>query len=378
LRMFGGSWRLGRIGGVEIRIDTSWVIIALLIAYSMYLQFTARQFTEEFGATSTPTAVGLAVIFALLFFGSVLAHELAHALVARARGITVRGITLFLFGGATEAKVESKGPKDEFLISVVGPLTSLALGGVFIGIATVGGTTPFLGGLARLGAINIALAVFNLLPGFPLDGGRVLRSIVWRTTGSLARATAVASVAGQVVGYLMVAAGFLFVFLGQLFSGIWLAAIGWFLAQAARSQYEQLKVSRVLESVEAEDLMAADLVTLPEDISVREAVDRYFMRHDYSAFPVVAEGGHIVGILTLRAVKRLPQEEWDARTVRDAMEPIGDQFTVQSSARMDRIVSKLEDGDARRVLVLRDGEVVGIITPYDIARWFQRRRALRA
>jgi Zn-dependent protease/predicted transcriptional regulator len=376
--MFGGSWRLGRIGGVEVRIDTSWVIIALLIGYSMYLQFTAGQFTEEFGTVSTPAAVGLAVIFALLFFGSVLAHELAHALVARARGIPVRGITLFLFGGATEAKVESKGPKDEFLISVVGPLTSLALGGVFLGIAAVGGATPFIGGLARLGAINIALAVFNLLPGFPLDGGRVLRSIVWRTTGSLPRATAVASVAGQVVGYLMVAAGFLFVFLGQLFSGIWLAAIGWFLAQAARSQYEQLRMRRVLESVEAEDLMADDLVTLPEDISVREAVDRYFMRRDYSAFPVVDGRGHTIGILTLRAVKRLPQEQWDVRKVRDAMEPIGEQCTVEATARMDRVVSKLEEGEARRCLVVRDGEVVGIITPYDVARWFQRRRALRA
>jgi Zn-dependent protease/predicted transcriptional regulator len=376
--MFGGSWRLARIGGVEVRIDTSWVIIALLIAYSMYLQFTAGQFTEEYGPISTPAAVGLAVIFALLFFGSVLAHELAHALVARARGIPVRGITLFLFGGATEAKVESKGPKDEFLISVVGPLTSLALGGVFLGIAAVGGATPFIGGLARLGAINIALAVFNLLPGFPLDGGRVLRSIVWRTTGSLPRATAVASVAGQVVGYLMVAAGFLFVFLGQLFSGIWLAAIGWFLAQAARSQYEQLRMRRVLESVEAEDLMADDLVTLPEEISVREAVDRYFMRRDYSAFPVVDERGHTLGILTLRAVKRLPQEHWDVRKVRDAMEPLGEQCTVEATARMDRVVSKLEEGEARRCLVVRDGEVVGIITPYDVARWFQRRRALRA
>jgi Zn-dependent protease/predicted transcriptional regulator len=378
VRMFGSSWRLGRIGGVEVRIDTSWVIIAVLIAYSMYLQFTDRQFTQDFGAISTPAAVGLAVIFALLFFGSVLAHELAHALVARTRGIPVRGITLFLFGGATEAKVESKGPKDEFLISVVGPLTSLALGGILIGIAQLGGRTPFLGGLSRLGAVNIALAVFNLLPGFPLDGGRVLRSIVWRATGSLGRATAVASVAGQVVGYLMVGAGFLFVFLGQLFSGIWLAAIGWFLAQAARAQYEQLRMRRVLESVEAEDLMAADLVNLPEDISVREAVDRYFMRHDYSAFPVVDDGSHTVGILTLRAVKRLPQQEWDMRTVRDAMEPIGEQCTVESTARMDGVVSKLEEGDARRCLVLRDGEVVGIITSYDIARWFQRRRALRS
>jgi predicted transcriptional regulator len=167
------------------------------------------------------------------------------------------------------------------------------------------------------------------------------------------------------------------VFLRNLFSGIWLAAIGWFLAQAARSQYEELRMRRVLESVEAEDLMAADLVTIPSSISIREAVDQYFMRHDHGAFPVVEDGGHTIGILTLRAVKRLPQEEWDVRTARDAMEPLGEQSTVEASARMDNVLSKLQDGQARRVLVRRGDEVVGIITPSDVARWFQRRRALQ-
>jgi Zn-dependent protease/CBS domain-containing protein len=370
--MFGNSWRLGRVIGIEIRVDTSWVVIALLVTYSMYIQFV-----EAFRNLAAGAAVALAVVFALLFFGSVLAHEMAHAVVSRARGIPVRGITLFLFGGATHAKVEAKGPKDEFLISVVGPLTSLALGAVFLAAGQFGSQTPFGWGLLRLAGINIALAVFNLLPGFPLDGGRVLRSAVWKATGSLARATAVASIGGQVVGYLLVAAGFLLVFLRNLFSGIWLAAIGWFLAQAARSQYEELRMRRVLESVEAEDLMAADLVTIPSSISIREAVDQYFMRHDHGAFPVVEDGGHTIGILTLRAVKRLPQEEWDVRTARDAMEPLGEQSTVEASARMDNVLSKLQDGQARRVLVRRGDEVVGIITPSDVARWFQRRRALQ-
>ena len=370
--MFGNSWRLGRVAGIELRIDTSWVIIALLITYNLYVQLVA-----DFREVTPPVGVALAIIFALMFFGSVLAHEMAHALVAKARGIPVRGITLFLFGGATQAKVESKAPRDEFLITVVGPLTSLALGGLFLLIARTGLSDPVAGGIGYLGAVNIALAVFNLLPGFPLDGGRVLRSAVWKATGSLPRATAVASVAGQVVGYLMVAGGFLLVVVRELFSGIWLAAIGWFLAQAARSQYEELRMRRVLESVEAEDLMAGGLITIPDDLTIRQAVDQYFMRHDHGAFPVV-DDGHTVGILTLRAVKRVPQEEWEGRRVRDAMEPIGDQCTVEASTRMDRVLSKLEDGQARRCLVLRQGEVVGIITPSDVARWFQRRRALRA
>ena len=369
--MFGNSWRVGRIAGIELRIDTSWVLIALLITYSLYLRLVG-----DFEQLTTGTAIGLALVFAFLFFGSVLAHEFAHALMARSRGILVRGITLFLFGGATHAKVESKGPQDEFLISVVGPLTSFALGGAFYGLSLLGLPAAVAGGLWYLGFVNGMLAVFNLLPGFPLDGGRVLRSAVWKVTGSLQRATAVASVAGQVVGYLLVATGFAFVFTDNLFSGIWLGMIGWFLAQAARSQAEEVRMRRVLEGIEAEDLMAADLVTIPGDISLREAVDRYFMRYDHGAFPV-NEDGHTVGILTLRSVKRLPQEEWALRTVRETMEPIGAQTTVDADAPMDSVLSKLQDGETRRCLVVRNGEVVGIITPSDVARWFQRRRALQ-
>jgi Zn-dependent protease/CBS domain-containing protein len=371
--MFGGSWRLGRFGGIEVRVDTSWVIIALLIAYSLY-----GEFSETFDSIGTPAAVGLAVVFALLFFGSVLAHEMGHALVARWRGIPVRGITLFLFGGATHARVESKGPKDEFLVTVVGPLTSLALGGAFLGISRLGLPAPIAGGFGYLGAVNIALAVFNLLPGFPLDGGRVLRSAVWKATGSLTRATLVASVAGQIVGYLMIGAGLLLVFVRTLFSGIWLAAIGWFLAQAARSQYEELRMRRVLEDVEAGDLVTGDVATIPAYITVRDAVDRYLVRHDRGAFPVEDEEGRTLGVLTLGSVKRIPQEEWTTRRVEEATEPLDQQYTVDAGARMDRVLSMLQEGEARRCLVLRDGHVVGILTPADVALWFRRRRALRS
>lgn len=372
--MFGNSWRLGRLGGIEIRIDTSWVVVALLVTYSMYLQFTAA-----FERLEGPVAVLLAAVSAVLFFGSVLGHELAHALVARRRKIPVRGITLFLFGGATHAKVESRGPKDEFLISVVGPVTSLVLAGLFFLIGTLvrEASRPLGGGLRYLGFVNLILAVFNMLPGFPLDGGRVLRSLVWRATGSLSRATRVASVAGQIVGYLLVAGGAVFLLSGRLISAIWFAAIGWFLAQAARSSYEELQVRRFLEGVEAEDLMTPDLVIIPPDITLREAVDRYFMRFDHGAFPV-EEDGHTVGLLTLRGVKRQPQEEWNTRTVKDAMEPLGEQCSVDADAHMDRVVAKLQETGTGRCLVLRDREVVGIITPSDIARWLQRRRALQS
>lgn len=371
--MFGSSWRLGKIAGVEVRVDTSWVVIALLVTYSLYLQFT-----EAFGRIEPAAAVLLALLFALLFFGSVLAHEMAHAVTAKRRGIPVRGITLFLFGGATHAKVESRGPREELVVSVVGPVTSLVLGGLFLVVGMAGREAiarPLAGGLRYLGVVNLMLAIFNMLPGFPLDGGRVLRSIVWRVTGSLTRATRVASIAGQVVGYLIIAVGVFFLTQGILVSAIWLASIGWFLAQAARNSYEELRFHRMLEAVEAEDLMTPDLVAMPPDLSLREAVDGYFMRYDHGAFPV-EDDGHTLGLLTLRGVKRVPQEEWDTRRVRETMEPIGEQCSVEATARMDRVLAKIQEGDSGRCLVLRDGEVVGIITPSDIARWLERRRSL--
>jgi Zn-dependent protease/predicted transcriptional regulator len=371
--MFGNSWRLGRIAGVEVRVDTSWVVIALLVTYSLYLQFS-----EAFRRLAPAAAVLLAAGFALLFFGSVLGHEMAHAILARRRGIPVRGITLFLFGGATHAKVESRGPRDELLVSLIGPATSLVLGGLFLLVGFAGREVilrPIAGGLRYLGVVNLMLAIFNMLPGFPLDGGRVLRSIVWRVTGSLSRATRVASIAGQVVGYLIVGIGVLFLTQGALVSAIWLASIGWFLAQAARNSYEELQVRRMLESVDAEDLMTPDLVSVPRDLTLRRAVDEFFMRYDHAAFPV-QDGERTIGLLTLRSIKRVPQEEWAVRTADETMEPIGEQLTVDAGARMDRVVAKLQEGGAGRCLVVRDGETVGIITPSDIARWLERRRAL--
>jgi Zn-dependent protease len=193
--MFGTSWRVARIFGIEVRVDSSWAVIALLITYSMYLRISFLYRDLSGGA-----AVGLAVLATVLFFGSVLTHELAHALVSQARGIRVQDITLFLFGGATRARVESRGPGDEFLIALVGPLTSLLLAGLFWLIDVVGRgvlSTPVAGMFGYLGWVNLLLAAFNLVPGFPLDGGRLLRSAIWKATGSFGQATRIASLAGQ-------------------------------------------------------------------------------------------------------------------------------------------------------------------------------------
>jgi Zn-dependent protease/predicted transcriptional regulator len=373
MAMFGTSWRVGRIAGIEVRIDRSWVVIALLITYSMYLRLAIL-----YPQLSGGGALALAILSAVLFFGSVLVHELAHALVAQARGIRVQDITLFLFGGATRARVESRGPGDEFLIALVGPLTSGLLAGLFGIVAGLGRevvSRPLAGTLGYLAWINLLLAAFNLVPGFPLDGGRLLRAGLWKTTGSLGRATRIASAAGQGVGWLLVAGGVAWLLAGDLAGGIWFAFIGWFLVQAARSSYQELQLQQLLRGVEAEEVMAADLRRIPPELSLQDAVDDYFMRYAHSAFPV-EEQGRTIGLLTLRGVRRVPREQWPTRRVRDHMVPLGDQVVVAPEARMDDVVGKLQDGEAGRVLVVQGGEVVGIITPSDLTRWLRRWRTL--
>jgi Zn-dependent protease/CBS domain-containing protein len=371
--MFGTSWRVARIAGTDVRVDSSWVVIALLITYSMYLRFSFL-----YKNLSTGAAVGIAILAAVLFFGSVLIHELAHALVSRARGIQVQDITLFLFGGATRARVESRGPGAEFLIAAVGPLTSAGLAGLFWAVEVFArGALPrsLIGMFGYLAWVNLLLAGFNLVPGLPLDGGRLLRSAVWRATGSFRRATQVASVAGQAVGWLLVAGGVAYLLAGNLAGGIWFAFIGWFLVQAARASYQQLQVRQMLRGVQARDVMADNLVRIPPDLTLQDAVDRYFMRYDHSAFPV-DEQGRTIGLLTLRKVRRVPSDQWPASRVRDHMVPLGDQVVVPPEAPMDQVMAKLEDGEAGRVLVAEDGEVEGIITSSDLARWLRRSRVL--
>jgi Zn-dependent protease/CBS domain-containing protein len=373
MAMFGTAWRVARIAGIEIRIDSSWAVIALLITYSMYLRSSVL-----YPELSGGGAVGLGIGATALFFGSVLVHELAHALVAQARGIRVQDITLFLFGGVTRARVESRGPGDEFLIALVGPLTSGLLAGLFGIVASLGHdvlSAPLAGTFGYLAWTNLLLAVFNLVPGFPLDGGRLLRAAIWKTTGSLGRATRIASVAGQGVGWLLVAAGVAWLLGGDLAGGIWFAFIGWFLVQAARSSYQELQLQQLLRGVEAEEVMAAALRRIPPELSLQDAVDDYCMRYDHGAFPV-EEQGRTIGLLTLRGVRRVPREQWPTHRVRDHMVPLGNQVVVAPEARMDGVLGKLQDSQANRVLVAQDDEVVGIITPTDLTRWLRRWRTL--
>lgn len=362
----GNGWRLGRIGGVEVKIDPSWSIIALLVGYTFYLAL-ANRFTNQ----TTGLLVGLATIMALVFFASVLLHELAHSWVALSRGVEVKGITLFLFGGATEADLDTKKPDDELYIAVVGPVTSLVLGGVFWLIAVAAGTTPIGFGAGYLGWINGSLAVFNLLPGFPLDGGRVLRSLVWRRTNDLIRATRVAARSGRILGSVIIAIGVFEVFFyGALINGLWLVAIGWFLSQAAATSFVHLQVRTALQGVPASRLMASDLVAIPGGTTVQEAVDGYFMRHNYNTFPVTADH-HTLGLVSMKAVRELPRERWDQVPVDEILEPLSEMCTVGVSDDIGNVVDKLMQGEVGRVVVVDDGEVIGLISPRDVVRWLE-------
>lgn len=370
-----GSFRLGAILGFEIRIDFSWFIIFFLILWT----FGAAVFPHEFPGLSPVTYYVMGTAGALLFFASLIAHELSHSLVAKTKGIPVEGITLFIFGGMARTRLDAASPGEEFQIAGIGPLTSLLLAVVFYGLewagTALGWPVAVTGVAGYLGIWNIALAVFNLLPGFPLDGGRLFRSVVWRVTGDPGKATRWASTGGRWLGYLLVAVGVLNVFMGYMLNGLWLVFIGWFLRNAAESSYQQFLLRNALGGVRAEHAMTRNPETVPSGITLRELVDEHFMLRRYHAFPVVQDG-RPVGLVTLARVKDVPREEWDLRTVADVMEPTGPGIVVLSSDPLERVLEKLNSADTHRVLVVDDDELTGIITGTDIASWLRRTREL--
>ena len=362
--MFGRAWRVGRIGGIDIRVDTSWLFLAIFIVYSWWASFTSPPLDISSG-----TGLALAVGAAVLFFASVLAHELAHAGMARARGLPVSDITLFLFGGATSTPVEDRGPADEFLVTVVGPLTSLAVGGVYIGIAQFRGLSPALAGaIDYLGRLNILLAIFNVLPGFPLDGGRILRSAVWRLTGDRDRATSFAARVGVGTAAVLIGLGVWQIAENGVY-GVWLAFIGWFLLQASRTTVQRTRVRKALSGGSAEEAMSEPAPSIPADMPLMEALDRYLRGHEHEVFPVVDWRG-VAGFLTFESARRVGGVD-PMRPVGDAMVPEGDVPVVSPGERLDRVADRVGGGGV--AIVMRDGQVVGKVTASDLGRWLGSR-----
>jgi len=301
--------RLGSIFGFEIRIDYSWFVIAFLILWS----FSAGVFPERYPGQSPATYLAMGTVGAALFFASLLAHELSHSVVARARGVDVESITLFVFGGMAKTSREAETPRDELAIAGVGPLSSLAIAVLFGFVWQVGdrlGLPVAVTGVARyLAMLNVLLAGFNLLPGFPLDGGRLFRAVVWRVTGDMTRATRWASAGGKTLGYALIAMGALQALGGVVVGGLWLVFIGWFLRTAADLSYRQHVLRDVLLEARASDVMTRDPSTVGPRVSVDDWVEGRLLREPYQAFPVVVDGS-ISGLVAVDHLRRIPRSAW--------------------------------------------------------------------
>lgn len=382
------GFKIARVFGIDIYVDWSWLFIFFLVTWNL---------SAVFGQAHPDWAVGLkwgtSVLAAVLFFGSVLAHELAHSLVAQSRGIPVRSITLFLFGGVSSIQREPTSPRTEFTMAIVGPLTSLVIGGLLLWI---GGaiTGPLSGALADptqiigrlspaatlllwLGSINLTLGIFNLTPGFPLDGGRVLRSVLWAIVGNLRRATRWASWVGQTIAWLMIVTGIAIVFGAQLpffgsglVNGLWLAFIGWFLNNAAAQSYHQVVVRDVLEGVSVGRLMRADPPTCEPGCVVSSLVHDHIMVSDDHAFPVL-DGGELIGLVTIDDVRRVPRDAWDVTTVREIMTPASRLIVVSPEEDSAEALNQLAQNDIRQLPVVNGGKLVGMLRRRDVVKWLQ-------
>ena len=363
------SLRLARVGGVDIFIHVSWLFIAGLVLLGFWGQIETDH--PDFGGIQ---AFALALFGAIVFFGSVLIHEMAHAFMARRRGIDVKGITLYLFGGATEADASSRSPADEFVVAIVGPLTSFALAGLLAlaGLGTGGLADPIPEMLNYLALLNVILGLFNLAPGLPLDGGRVFRSIAWAVTGDFARATRMATATGVAVGYLLMTVGFVMMWQGN-FGGLWLVFIGWLITQSARQNELQESIRSMFTDLTAADVMSSPVITIPADTTVADAVRDYFVPHNLTTFPVV-DDGEVLGLLTVPAVRAVPANEiWRVTAGQLARDHQPVLEAAPETPMVDVIEALASGNDAKtRVLTLDEGRLVGIISPSDVLR----RRAL--
>jgi Zn-dependent protease/predicted transcriptional regulator len=363
--MFGRSFRIARVAGIPVNVDASWIWIAVLAVYTLYSRFEGRFDTSGSGAFV------YAVLGALLFFGSVFLHELAHALIARLSKIRVDGITLVFFGGFTSARSDERGALPAFAIAAFGPATSFALAIVFwAGANAIEGASGPLPGLLRyLAAINLFMAVFNVLPGLPLDGGRMLQAAVWGITGDRAKGTRVASSGGLVLGIVLFGLAAYEVTKQNLFAAIWLALIGSFIFQGARTIRQQIGLGERLAAATVADAMEPAPPSVPGDLSLSETLDRFLRGHEEEAFPVV-ESGHVIGMISFDSARTLGAQD-PLRPVRDAVIPLSEVLVAQADEPLNAVAARL--GTGRAALVLRDGALVGAITGRGVSRYAARR-----
>lgn len=367
--------RIGRIFGISIEIDYTWFIIFFLVAAWLSSGWFARSLPNlSLGARWL-----IAGLTALLFFASVLLHELSHSLVAIRHGLRIDGITLFLFGGVSKMTDEPKSAGAEFKIAIAGPVTSMILAAVFLIAARALKGAPdgnvFATVFMSLGYVNGMLAVFNLLPGFPLDGGRVLRAGLWKGLMSFSEATRIAATFGQGLGILMIIGGIFLFFSGAGLGGLWLAFIGWFLVQAAQSSYQQLVLRQALSGVPVSTVMTKEVDWVPADTALDRVVQEYIMGRNHPAFPVL-DGDQVLGLLCLNDIRKVPREKWQWTTARDAVPELTNQLTIAPWTDTWDALIRMTAENCGRLLVLENERLRGIVSRTDIMRLMRTRLEL--
>jgi Zn-dependent protease/CBS domain-containing protein len=364
---------LGRIAGIHVGFNWSLFVVVALIAWSLATSLLPSAAPGQ----STAAYWTAGVISAFVFLASLLAHELAHSIVAMRRGVKVEGITLWLFGGVSRFSSDTNSPGTQALFTFVGPLTSLVLGAIFyvISIAAGGGAHPGLlaATLSWLGYINISLGIFNLVPAFPLDGGRLLQSLIWLRTGDRLRATSIAARIGMGFAYLLIAYGLAtFIFTGSLIGGVWSVFLGWFLLGAARAEEAGGLIRQALSGLSVRDVMTANPVQAPDDISVEDALHGYVLASRHSTFPTHDASGRLSGLLTLAALKNVAPDARATTLVKDVSCPLDSVPTVSPADPVTNLLGVSEGCSEGRTLVVEGGRLVGIISPSDISMLLQR------
>ncbi len=363
--MFSKSIKLFTIFGFEVKLDLSWLILAVLITASLALGVFPFYF-EDF-AVSTYWWMGVAGTIGLFF--SIVLHELFHSLVARQFGIPMHGITLFIFGGMAEMHDEPKSPKAEILMSAAGPAVSIVFGLALIGVYSLAGAgfaqTPTGGVIGYLGYINLILAVFNLLPAFPLDGGRIFRSILWKFGKPLKEATSIAAKVGSVFGVIVIILGVVDFALGNFIGGIWLFLIGMFIRNAAQMSYRQLLIRQTLEGEKTERFMKKDPITVSPSLSLEDLVDQYIYKYHHKLYPVM-EDSRLVGCVSLPDVKQVDKDEWNQRSVRDISKKCSDENTVSADEDAVDTLKAMRRKGISRMIVTRGDKLVGVVTLKDM------------
>jgi len=368
-----GALRIIKIAGIDIYIHVSWLIILVFLTFSL----ATGWFPTSYPGYSSSTYYILGFISALLLFVSVLLHELAHSFVARARGLPVHNIVLFIFGGVSNLEQEPQTPGTEFTMAFVGPLVSLLIGALSYGLlALVRGSHSLIEPiLSYLAVTNILLGIFNLLPGFPLDGGRVLRSIIWKATGNIQTATNVATFVGQTFAYLFILLGILQFFAGNGFGGLIIIFTGWFLLNAAQTTRTQTTLDAAFRGVTVGQVMNTNTMTVPANISLQRLVDEYFLPQGLRS-ALVMQVDQLAGLITLSDIRHIPREQWPQTPVGLVMVPAERLHTVTPQQSLKDTLPLMNGQDVNQLPVVQDGKLVGVLTRDAIIRSLEIRRSL--